>query len=142
MTCGSSEVRGSKVLAIRIKYRGLEDILLAGRLSYPADVTISGVLDRTAPVHVIWDVARDSMGNKDRSRKVMHIGVLGEFFVKLLEDDAGTIISVKDVTKDIQGLKTMVDQGDEPGAEAVIASISEEDLPLDNEEIDANLGML
>lgn len=82
------------------------------------------------------------MGNKDRSRKVMHIGVLGEFFVKLLEDDAGTIISVKDVTKDIQGLKTMVDQGDEPGAEAVIASISEEDLPLDNEEIDANLGML
>lgn len=108
-------------------------------MSYARDVTTSGEVDTSAPVHVIWDAFRTPLGNKSKNKKSMHIGVSGILLDQMVTRE---ILSIEDVTVKAYELANLVNRGNQAGAEQFVEALGEEEVSLDNNKIECTLGML
>jgi len=129
----------SHVLAFKITHDGLFTMLENAGLAYVNDCTTSGEKDIPKPVHVIWDGARNAMGNKSQGNKSFHVGVSGWMLKEMVDK---WIPSIEDVTERAHQHAAAVNSRDFDTAEAICAETGEQYIDIGDAEIEWRLGML
>lgn len=127
-----------RILAFEITYCGFEDLLQESALGQRQDVGTSGVCDTSRACHVLWQISRDPFMNRDRSLRVMEIGVRQPSLKPLLETE---ILSIRDVTDIAMQHCAALNRNKQAAVIALYEGIGEEELPVQNPELEWKLGM-